>query len=232
MATTAKTRPATGGASTTKKAAAAPAATPEKPATLGAGLKSLFMGNTAQGGTRPQTPGMGRFFMGMMIYLFVSYLMQFVLAVLNVKVFHYALTNTVLIRKLPLLGDLNVMSLIFILILVGVLWGLYKFKILPSNADLRAQGQAMAAQRAGAKGATAAKSGAAAKNAVTGKSSVTTKNAAVKKSATARPTSTGKLAAAGADAKGAKVAEPGENDDLYAQVRAQRLAAARKARKR
>jgi hypothetical protein len=226
MATAAKARSTTG--STTKKATT-PEAAPSRPSILGSIFGGSLGGNTAQGAARPKSPGMGRFFLGMMIYLFVSYVMQIVLLLLDAKTFHGKLTSTVLF-KLPIFGNVNIMALIFMVVLVAVLWGLYKFKILPSNADLRAQGQALAVQNAAKKGGSTAslKNGSSAKNAITGKSSMTTKSATSRTTGTAKPTSTGKAAVASTNAA---VMESSENDDLYAQVRAQRLSQARKARK-
>lgn len=177
---------------------------------------------------RPKV-GMGRFFMGMMIYLFASYLFQIVLAILDVKVFHNALSKTVLF-KLPF-GPVNIMTLLFIALLVGLLWGLYKFKVLPSSAELKAQNATLAASRSPKGGSALAKGSVPVKSAGAGKVNAMNKVATVGK-----PTSTSKLAtttaATNAKAKQAAANDAGENDDLYDQVRAQLRAQARKQRKR
>jgi hypothetical protein len=129
---------------------------------------------TTKGKTSTQTPaqptrgpGMGRFFLGMMLYVFASYVVQILLYVLDGKVFHNKLTATYLFT-LPILGRINIMALIFIPFLVILLWALYKFKILPSQAELRAQAQNQAAARGTAIGRNAPAKNAAVAPAPTG----------------------------------------------------------------
>jgi len=204
------------------------------------GAKTPTTPVTAKGGAfakgAPQSavprPKMSRFLIGMVAYLIGAQVLTFLLQYLNIRN-KWNLEHKVLF-SLPLLGNVSAFTLLYILSLAGLLYALYRFRILPSAASLRdQQANATVAARGGSvtKSATAAR-GTLAKPAA-GKARVDAKNTTVGK-----PTS-GKAATAtaGANTKGtAKKAadtavdetEPGEHDDLYQQVRSQMRAQARK----
>lgn len=252
MATLAKTRSASSAGATSKtpttpraSAGARPTATTKATTagktttgklTTGKTTSALTTGKKPGAATQPAAAaparpklGMGRFFTGMLIYLFGSYVIQFILAFLDVKVFNGGLTRTVLF-KFPF-GTVNVMVLLFMASLVALLWALYKFKVLPSATEMRAQNEAALAQRNAARAAAA--------------KGATTRAGATTKGAPPAPAPTGLMGRlqnfmAGANAKRAVAPEqanvvdadePGEHDELYDQVRAQLRAQARKQRK-
>jgi hypothetical protein len=246
MATVAKARSATSAGATSKTPTTARASAGARPT---ATSKASTAGKTASGKTtstlttgkklgaavqaapapaaRPKF-GMGRFFTGMLIYLFGSYVIQFILAFLDVKVFNSGLSRTVLF-KFPF-GTVNVMVLLFMASLVALLWALYKFKVLPSATEMRAQNQAAldqrnAARASAAKG-TATRGNLATKNVVAppAPTGIMGRLTNFMASANAKRTATTQANVSAAD-------EPGEHDELYDQVRSQLRAQARKQRK-
>ncbi len=89
-------------------------------------------GATAAPGTqRPANPGMGRFFFGMMLYMVLAFAAQFVLAFvfgsLDPK------KGQEILFTVPVLGPITAYLLVWMLVLIGILWGLYKLKILPRS---------------------------------------------------------------------------------------------------
>ncbi len=218
MATVTKARPATVGTTKTATKPLGSKASATTPVTA--------KGNSAtRGGATPAAsiprPKMGRFMMGMVAYLIGSYVIQYLVIFLDVK-FKWGLEKKTVVT-LPLLGPINGITLVFMLSLVGLLFALYKFRVLPSASSLRQQP------------ATATT---AAKGSIATKGTTSAKGTQAKANATVGKPTTGKLATAtaGANTKGtakkatAVVTEeaPGENDDLYHQVRSQMRAQARK----
>jgi hypothetical protein len=77
---------------------------------------------------RPANPSMGRFFFGMMLYMVLAFAAQFVLAFL----FSYVPgKGQQVLFTVPLLGPITEYLLAWMLVLIVILWGLYKLKILP-----------------------------------------------------------------------------------------------------
>ena len=214
--------------------------------------------------TRPPT---GRMMFGLVVFLLGANVINIFLAILDHNNFHDKLTKTV-IFTMPILGHINLLLLISLPILVVLFWALNKFKIMPSQAEMRAGAVAQANARnttgrtAPAPAATgggffanmrAAVMGNAPASAATAKASSSAKTSSTSKTTTTNKVSgTGRSATtvgkptvvksatstAGANAKTATkkanvVADDGEEaDDIYAQVRAQKLAQSRKRRKR
>lgn len=152
----------------------------------------------------------------MMFYVIGSYALQTGLIYLNFSQ-HWNLQA----HKLFTIGSftLDAFSAIFMVGLVGLLWALYKFKVLPSGKDL-------AAQRA-ANGAVATGRGGAMNGKQTNKAIITNKTTTA-----GRPSANGKtVEPVTAGVKSQKTIN-GENDDLYLQAKAQQRVLARKGRKR
>ncbi|MBA3824538.1 MAG: hypothetical protein H0X24_11675 [Ktedonobacterales bacterium] len=221
MATVTKARPATTGTAktSTKPLGAKPSTTP---VTAKGGA---FAKGAPQAGAAPR-PNMGRFMLGMVAYLIGAQVLTFLLEYLNFRN-KWNLDHKILF-SLPLLGNVSVFTLFYVLSLAGLLYALYKFRILPSAASLR---QPQATSTTSAKSATAAKG--TLPRAAAGKARADAKTTTVGKPTTAKVMT----ATAGANTKGTarKAAEPvvedaasGENDDLYHQVRSQMRAQARK----
>lgn len=132
---------------TAPKGASAGATTPEPSVTKSASPMSFFRrlggskeqttapaattkgGAAAASGTqRPANPGMGRFFFGMMLYMVLAFAAQFVLAF----VFSYVPgKGQQVLFSVPLLGPITEYLLAWMVVLIAILWGLYKLKILP-----------------------------------------------------------------------------------------------------
>lgn len=75
---------------------------------------------------RPANPSMGRFFLGMSLYMVLALGAQFALSfIMPVS------TRTQVLFTLPLLGPVTTYLLVWMLTLIAILYALYKFKILP-----------------------------------------------------------------------------------------------------
>ncbi len=70
---------------------------------------------------------MGKFFFGMMIYLLVAQVSQIALIALDTH-FKWGLQTRTL-ATLPLIGKITPLAVIFIVILVGLRWALYRLNI-------------------------------------------------------------------------------------------------------
>jgi hypothetical protein len=218
MATVTKARSTTAGAA---KTATKPLGTKTSTSPVAA-KGGAFAKGAPQAAAVPR-PKMSRFLLGMVAYLIGAQVLTFLLSYLNLQN-HWNLQHKVLF-SLPLLGNISAFTLLYILSLAGLLYGLYRFRILPSAASLRDQ-QANAV--------AAAKSGSATKSATAARGTLAkagAKNTTVGKPTASKVTTT----TAGANTKGtakkatiAVDAEPGEHDDLYQQVRSQMRAQARK----
>jgi hypothetical protein len=175
---------------------------------------------------RPKTPGMGRFFIGMMVYLLAAQFFQIGLTWADVT-YHWQLERKQLFT-LPVIGNVNALVLIFMVVLVGLLWALYRFKVLPSGKDMAAQRMAtLAAQKGGATtGKAATTTG---KGAATSKANAGAKSTISKATTAGKPGATGKNTVATTDRPDKQaVATTPENDALYQQVKLQQRAQARK----
>lgn len=104
--------------------APAPAATTTK------GGKTTTSATQTTAPQRPASPGMGRFFFGMMLYMVLAFAAQFVLA----YVFSFVPgKGQQVLFSIPVLGPITEYLLAWMLVLIGILWGLYKLKILPRS---------------------------------------------------------------------------------------------------
>lgn len=75
---------------------------------------------------RPANPSMGRFFLGMSLYMVMALAAQFALSFIMP-----ASTRKQVLFTLPLLGPVTTYLLVWMLTLIAILYALYKFKILP-----------------------------------------------------------------------------------------------------
>jgi hypothetical protein len=80
---------------------------------------------------RPANPSMGRFFLGMSLYMVLALGAQFALTFIFKQL--PASYSTQAIFTLPLLGPVTTYLLVWMATLILILWGLYKFKILPRS---------------------------------------------------------------------------------------------------
>jgi len=78
---------------------------------------------------RPANPSMGRFFLGMSLYMVLALAAQFVLSFVFARL--PASYSTQPLFTLPLLGGVTPYLLVWMLVLIGILYALYKFKVLP-----------------------------------------------------------------------------------------------------
>ena len=114
-------KPATGKATAT---AGAPE-TAAKPSFL-----SMLTGRSTGPGGKPAQPGMGRFFFGMSLYMVLALAAQVGLGYLfQVMPGHGA---QVLIT-LPIIGNVTLALFTWMVVLIGILFALYKFNILPRS---------------------------------------------------------------------------------------------------
>lgn len=132
-----KPKAAPGGSAPAKKEAGKPAtatqaatSTPETKPRFGffrslGGRQDSAASNTDKA-QRPPTPSMSRFFFGMSLYMVLAIAAQFALGFLLP-----ASTRAQVLFTVPLLGPVTTYLLIWMLTLILILYGLYKFKILP-----------------------------------------------------------------------------------------------------
>lgn len=114
-------KPATGKATAT---AGAPE-TAAKPSFL-----SMLTGRSTGPGGKPAQPGMGRFFFGMSLYMVLALAAQVGLGYLfQVMPGHGA---QVLVT-LPIIGNVTLALFTWMVVLIGILFALYKFNILPRS---------------------------------------------------------------------------------------------------
>lgn len=94
---------------------------------------------------------MGRFFTGMMAYVIGSFLLQYLLLLAN-SYFKLNLnaTQTLFPRNTPLIGSMTSFAIIYLLLLIALIWALYRFNIMPRDL----LGARRAAQRAAQSAAT------------------------------------------------------------------------------
>lgn len=78
---------------------------------------------------RPANPSMGRFFLGMSLYMVLALAAQFALSFVFARL--PASYSTKPLFQLPLLGGITPYLLVWMLTLIAILYALYKFKILP-----------------------------------------------------------------------------------------------------
>ena len=114
-------KPATGKATATDGAPA----TAARPSFL-----SMLTGRSTGPGGKPAQPGMGRFFFGMSLYMVLALAAQVGLGYLfQVMPGHGA---QVLIT-LPIIGNVTLALFTWMVVLIGILFALYKFNILPRS---------------------------------------------------------------------------------------------------
>lgn len=84
-------------------------------------------------GAKPvrQQTSMGRFFFGMSLYLVLALAAQFLLTFIYARVPGQG--QQVVFKNLPLLGDVTAYLLTWMIVLVLILYALYKFKVLPRS---------------------------------------------------------------------------------------------------
>jgi hypothetical protein len=80
---------------------------------------------------RPANPSMGRFFLGMSLYMVLALAAQFALSFVFARL--PASYSTQPLFTLPLLGGVTPYLLVWMLVLIGILYALYKFKVLPRS---------------------------------------------------------------------------------------------------
>ena len=137
-------KPATGKATAT-------AGAPETAAKPRASFLSMLTGRSTGTNGRPAQPGMGRFFFGMSLYMVLALAAQVGLGYLfQVMPGHGA---QVLI-SLPIIGNVTLALFTWMVVLIGILFALYKFNILPRS--LGGQRQKLATVKAEPKTAKAA----------------------------------------------------------------------------
>jgi len=78
----------------------------------------------------PPRPGMGRFFFGMSLYMVLALGAQFGLGYLFQNVPGH---GTQVLVTLPIIGNVTVALFTWMVVLIGILFLLYKFKVLPRN---------------------------------------------------------------------------------------------------
>jgi hypothetical protein len=78
---------------------------------------------------RQANPSMGRFFLGMSLYMVLALAAQFALTFIFQRL--PASYSTQPLFTLPLLGGVTTYLLVWMVVLILILYGLYKFKILP-----------------------------------------------------------------------------------------------------
>lgn len=115
-----KLAPTKEGATSTTEAAAKPKA----------GFLGLLTGRSTGPDGRPAQPGMGRFFFGMSLYMVLALAAQVGLGYLfQVMPGHGA---QVLVT-LPIIGNVTLALFTWMVVLIGILFALYKFNILPRS---------------------------------------------------------------------------------------------------
>ncbi len=95
----------------------------------GAGAAASGTTASAEKPQRPANPSMGRFFFGMSLYMVLALAAQFLLTFIFSRL--PASYSTQPLFTLPLLGGVTPYLLVWMLTLILILYGLYKFKVLP-----------------------------------------------------------------------------------------------------
>ena len=102
-----------------------------------ASTKGATARNQQNGGTpapaQPRPP-MGRMLIGLLAYLVGSIVLQYVLIWLSVTFkLHLERTQALFPRNTPVVGAMSTYSLLYLLFLIALIWGLYRFNVLPRN---------------------------------------------------------------------------------------------------
>jgi hypothetical protein len=104
------------------------------PATPTKGTAARNQQNGATPAPAQQRLPMGRILIGFMAYLVGSIVLQYVLIWLSVTYkLHLERTQALFPRNTPLLGSMSTYSLVYLLFLIALIWGLYRFNVLPRN---------------------------------------------------------------------------------------------------
>jgi hypothetical protein len=110
--------------------AQAAAGTPEKAAKPKTSFMSLLTGRTTGPDGKPAQPGMGRFFFGMSLYMVLALGAQVGLGYLFQVVPGHGAQVLV---TLPIVGPVTLALFTWMVVLIGILFALYKFNILPRS---------------------------------------------------------------------------------------------------
>lgn len=101
--------------------------------TKGAPAKNQQNGATPAPAAQSRPP-MGRVLIGLLAYLVGSIVLQYLLIWLNGTFpLHLEGTQALFPRNTPLVGSMSTYSLLYLLFLVALIWGLYRFNVLPRN---------------------------------------------------------------------------------------------------
>lgn len=91
---------------------------------------------TTGDGKSPARPrsDMGRFFTGMMAYVIGSFLLQYVLLLANSTFkLHLDQPQSLFPRNTPYIGAMSSFAIIYLLFLIALIWGLYRFNVMPRD---------------------------------------------------------------------------------------------------
>lgn len=120
-----------------QKPATGPAAPGEKPSilgrlgTIGGSIGGALTSSRARSAERPKS-GAGRFFLGMLILMIGSQVLFYVEAVVFVAL-HLSQQAHIWPASTPILGGLTPFLLIYLLLIIALWYGLYRFKIIPRD---------------------------------------------------------------------------------------------------
>ena len=125
-----KTSAASSGKATPTKAGATSATETAAPSKPKLSFMSLLTGRTTGPDGKPAQPGMGRFFFGMSLYMVLALGAQVGLGYLfQVLPGHGAQ----ILVSLPIIGNVTLALFTWMVVLIGILFALYKFNILPRS---------------------------------------------------------------------------------------------------
>ncbi len=101
--------------------------------TKGAPAKNQQNGATPAPAAQSRPP-MGRMLIGLLAYLVGSIVLQYLLIWLSATFdLHLERPQALFPRNTPLVGSMSTYSLLYLLFLVALIWGLYRFNVLPRN---------------------------------------------------------------------------------------------------
>jgi hypothetical protein len=149
-AASSKTSAAPSGKATSTKAVATSA--PETAAPARPSFMSRLTGRTTGPDGKPAQPGMGRFFFGMSLYMVLALGAQVGLGYLFQVVPGHGAQVLV---SLPIIGNVTLALFTWMVVLIGILFALYKFNILPRSLGAQ-QRQKLASVKADPKTTKAA----------------------------------------------------------------------------
>jgi hypothetical protein len=224
MATPTKTSSSTAKAVVPKSGSRSPKIVPTK-------STSARSSTSAKTPIRYEQPKPGKLFFAMLILFPALLALEFLLAQLN-TITHGSLAKPTYFT-MPFFGAVTPIRLIFLACVIGIYWAMIRFNIIPRPRPIPQTAPATN----GAKSATSASKATSATNikATSGKNSVVaTKGTNTRPLTVGRPkttTKTGETEMVGPKSKGSSAAS-GDDDELYAQVKARLRAQTRKRGKR